>query len=172
MPVSPAALAASSYAVSYGALVTGGAKTLPASTTGHLFTVSGGRVMLTSVSGVVTTVVQAQACTVSIGNTPSGGIAAVASIASASGSISALAAGASLGVPAFAGGPLAPAALVFTGASGVLAGGLVGASLDDGGLCVVPAGTIDWTTSATNTGAVAWTVGWVAYDAGAVVTAL
>lgn len=172
MPVSSAAQAAQSFAVSYGAVTTGAAKTLPASATGHLFTVSGGRVLLTSMLGTVTTVIQAQACTIAIGNTPSGGSAATTSVASASASVSGLAVSSALAVPAFSGGPLAPAALVLTGAAGVLAGGLIGFSLDDGGICLVPAGTIDWTTSATNTGAVTWTVGWVAYDPGATVTAL
>jgi hypothetical protein len=169
MTVSPAAEAAQQLAAYYGALVTGGAKTLPASTTGHLFTVAGGRVMITSVTGVVSTVIQAQACTISIGNTPTGGSAATTSIATASSSVSGVAVGASFGVPAFSSGA---AALVFTGASGVLAAADIGISLDDGGICLCPAGTVDWTTSATNTGAVTWTLGWVPYDSGASVVAI
>ena len=170
MTVSPAKQAAQILAASFGALVTGAAKTLPASTTGHLFTVAGGRVLITSITGSVSTVVQAQACTVSIGNTPTGGSVAVASIAAASASISGLAAGASLGVPVFSSG--SPAALVFTGASGVMAAADMGIQSESSGLCLVPAGTIDWTTSATNTGAAIWTVGYVPYDAGATITAL
>lgn len=170
MTTSPAAQAAQQFAAYYGAIVTGGAKTLPGSTTGHLFTVAGGRVLITSITGVVSTVVQAQACTVSVGNTPSGGSAATTSITSASSSISGVAVGTSFAVPQFSSG--SPAALVFTGASGVLPGVDIGFSLDDGGICLVPAGTIDWTTSATNTGAVIWTIGYVPYDAGATVTAL
>jgi hypothetical protein len=169
MPASPAAQAAQQLASYYGAIVTGGAKTMPSSTTGHLFTVATGRVMITSVTGVVSTVIQAQACTISIGNTPSGGSASTASIAAASSSVSGVAAGATFGVPAYSSGA---AALVFTGANGILPGVDLGVSLDDGGLYLVPAGTIDWTTSATNTGAVTWTVGYVPYDAGATVTAL
>lgn len=169
MTVSPAAQAAQQFAAYYGALVTGGAKTLPAGTTGHLFTVAGGRVMITSVTAVVSTVIQAQACTISIGNTPAGGSASVASIAAASSSVSGVAVGASFGVPAFSSGA---SALVFTTANGVLAAADMGVSLDDGGICLCPAGTVDWTTSATNTGAVTWTLGYVPYDAGATVTAL
>lgn len=170
MPSSPAAQAAQLFGAAYGALVTGGAKTLPATTTGHLFTVAGGRVIVTSITGTVSTVVQAQACTVSLGNTPTGGSAATASIAAASASVSGLAVGASFGAPAFSSG--SPAALAFTGASGVLPSADLGVRLDLGGICLVPAGTIDWTTSATNTGAVVWSVTYIPYDAGASVTAL
>lgn len=170
MSTNPAVQASQLFAAAFGAVVTGGAKTLPATTTGHLFTVSGGRVIITSITGTVSTVVQAQACTVSIGNTPTGGSAAVASVAAASASVSGLAVGASLGVPAFSSG--SPAALAFTGASGVLPAVDLAVQVASGGICLVPAGTIDWTTSATNTGAVTWSVAYVPYDAGATVTAL
>lgn len=170
MAINPAAEAAQQWAAYYGALVTGAAKTLPASTTGHLFTVSGGRVIVTGMTGVVSTVIQAQACTISIGNTPTGGTGVNTSVTSASGSVSGLALGASLGVQAFSSG--SPQALLFTGASGVLAAPELGVSVDDGGICLVPAGTIDWTTSATNTGAVTWSLSYIPYDAGAAVTAL
>ena len=169
MSVSPAAQAAQQFAAYYGALVTGGAKTLPGSTTGHLFTVAGGRVIITTVTAVVSTVIQAQACTISVGNTPTGGSASVASIAAASSSVSGVAVGASFAVPPYSSGA---AALVFSGANGVLPTADLGISLDDGGLYLVPAGTVDWTTSATNTGALIWTLGYVPYDAGATVTAL
>lgn len=280
MPASPVAMAAQQFAARFGVLVTGGAKTLPASTTAHLFSVTGGRILLVSMTGVVGTVVQAQACTISIGNTPTGGAASVASIAAASASVSGLAVGATFGVPPFSssavsstatgtitsgagsaalangvpasgfslgfsaapssagtailsnvtGGsitwnipsaqtspynvnfpapitttsgavaatltiaglgtgagnvtlfglaaatPAAPAAaaLVFSTVNGVLPAADAGIALDTTGscLCMVPAGNIDWTTSATNTGAVAWSVSYVPFDAGATVTAL
>ena len=170
MAVNPAVQAAQVFASSFGAIVTGGAKTLPASTTGHLFTVAGGRVIITSLTGVVSTVIQAQACTISIGNTPSGGSAATTSLTSASSSVSGLAVGASLGAQAFSSG--SPQALLFTGASGVLAAAEIGVQIENSGICLVPAGTIDWTTSATNTGAITWSVGYLPYDAGAAITAL
>lgn len=172
MSASPAALAAQNFQARFGAVVTGGQKTLPATTTAHLFTVSTGRVLITSITGVVGTVIQAQACTISIGNTPTGGAASVASIAAASASVSGVGVGASFGVPAFAAG--APVALVFTTANGVLPAVDVAIPIDvtPCGLCVVPAGTIDWTTSATNTGAIAWTVYYCPFDVGATVTAL
>ena len=69
-------------------------------------------------------------------------------------------------VPAFSSGA---AALAFSGASGVIPG--TGVPVGTGGICLVPAGTIDWTTSATNTGAVIWSVSYVPYDAGATVAA-
>lgn len=169
MAVNPAAQAAQNFAAYYGAIVTGGAKALPASGTGHLFTVSGGRVIITTVTGIVSTVIQAQACTVSVGNTPAGGSVSVASIAAASSSVSGVAVGASFAVPPFSSGA---AALVFSTANGVLPTADLGISLDDGGLYLVPAGTIDWTTSATNTGAVTWSIGYVPYDTGAFITAL
>jgi hypothetical protein len=167
MAVNPAAQAAQLSAASYGVTVTGGAKTLPASTTGHLFTVAGGRVIITSVTGTVSTVIQSQACTIAIGNTPTGGSNS-ASLATASASVSALAVGASLYVPAFSSG--SPQALLFSGASGVVSSEAV--ALGSGGIALVPAGTVDWTTSATNTGAVVWSVSYIPYDAGATVTAL
>jgi len=160
--------AAQLFQAIYGQVVTGTAKTLPASGTGHLFTVSGGRVVVTSMTATVSTVVQAQACTVSVGNTPAGGSGANTSIATASASVSGLALGAAFYVPAFTSG--SPSALAFTGASGVMSG--TGVQLASGGICVVPAGTVDWTTSATNTGAAAWSLTYVPYDAGATVTAL
>lgn len=172
MSASPAALAAQNFAARFGAVVTGGQKTLPATTTAHLFSVTGGRILLTSVTGVVGTVIQAQACTISIGNTPSGGAASVASIAAASASVSGLAVGSPLGVPAFAAG--APVALVLGTVNGVLPAVDAGVpiSASPAGICIVPAGNIDWTTSATNTGAVAWTITYLPYDVGASATAL
>ena len=167
MAVNPASQAAQAYVEPYGVVVTGGAKTLPTSATGHLFTVAGGRVVITSITGVVSTVVQAQACTISVGNTPTGGSGANTSLATASASVSGLAAGASLYALVFSSGAQA---LQLTGASGVFP--TFGVPLSSGGIAVVPAGTIDWTTSATNTGAVTWTVSYVAYDSGATVAAL
>jgi hypothetical protein len=167
MAINPASQAAQLFAAAYGAVVTGGAKTLPASTTGHLFTVSGGRVIITSVTGVVSTVIQAQACTIAIGNTPTGGSNS-ASLATASSSVSGLAVGASLYVPLFSSGN--PQPLLFSGASGVVSNAAV--ALGSGGIALVPAGTIDLTTSATNTGAIIWSVSYIPYDAGATVTAL
>lgn len=170
MSINPAAQAAQVFAAAYGAVVTGGAKTLPASTTGHIFTVSGGRVIVTSLTGVVSTAIQAQATTLSVGNTPTGGSASTASL-SATADLNGKAAGTSLAVPQAAG-----SALIVSGADGTLlwntTSGAQGVALSSGGLRLVPAGTIDVTTVATSTGAITWSVTYVPYDAGAVVTAL
>lgn len=150
-------------AVYYGTQVSGGAKALPAAGTGHLFTVAGGRVLVTSLTGVVTTAVQAQACTISLGATPTGGASTPAALATAASVISAPV-GQNLSMPALSAAS-APQLLVVSPLA-------VAVPFNSGGIAVVGAGTIDWTTSATNTGAVQWTVTYIPYDAGATVTAL
>lgn len=151
------------FAAYYGVQVTGGAKTLPATGTGHLFTVAGGRVLVTSLTGVVTTAVQAQACTVSLGSTPTGGSVGIATLATANSVISAPV-GQNLSMPALSAAS-APQLLVVSSLA-------VAIPFNPGGIAVVGAGTIDWTTSATNTGAVTWSITYIPYDAGATVTAL
>lgn len=153
----------------YGYQVTGGAKTLPATGNQQIFTVAGGRVIITSLTAVVSTAIQNQACTLSVGNTPSGGSVAVTSLATAT-SIANAALGASLAVPPNLG------ALLVGGASGVLvangATSALGVPISSGGIALVPAGTIGVTTSATNTGAITYSITYVPYDTGATVTAL
>lgn len=172
MPVNPAAQAAQKFAETYGAIVTGGPKALPASTSGDIFNVNGGRVIVTSLTGVVTTVIQAQACTISVGNKPTGGSSATTTLCAASASVSGLAVGASLAVP-----QAKANALIFSAADGtVLWNGTSstagqGISVVNGGLVLVPAGTIQITTSATNTGAIQWSVTYIPYDTGAYITA-
>lgn len=169
MSVNPAAQAAQLMAAAYGALVTGGAKTLPASTSGDIFTVSGGRVIITSLTGVVSTVIQAQATTLSVGNKPTGGSSSTASLC-ATADLNGKPVGTSLAVP------LAKAsALIVSGADGTLvwngSSGAQGSPFASGGLALVPAGTIQVTTAATSTGAITWSVTYVPYDAGATVVA-
>ena len=170
MTASPAGQAALVFASLYGALVTGGPKTLPASTTGHIFTVSGGRVVVTSLTGVITTVIQSQATTLSVGNTPTGGSASTASFC-ATLDLNGKVAGVSLAVP-----QAKASAMMSSGADGTLlwntTSGAQGVAVASGGLLLGPAGTIDVTTVATSTGAITWTVTYVPYDAGATVTAL
>ena len=168
MPTSPAAQAAQISAAYYGALVTGAAKTLPASTSGDIFTVTGGRVIVTSITGVVTTAIQNQACTLSVGHKPAGGSSQVATLATAT-SIINFALGSSVAVPPFSAG--SPAALAVIAPTTVVPGTDLGVVVTSGGIALVPAGTIQVTTSATNTGAITYTITWVPYDAGAVVTA-
>lgn len=162
MTTSPATQAAQVRVAAYGGLVTGGAKTLPASTTGHLFTVSGGRVIVTSIVGIVSTAIQNQACTLSIGNTPTGGTAGAATLSTAT-AITNAAIGTMVSMPPLSGGA---AAALIVGPAGIAV------AVSSGGLAVIPSGTIDVVTSATNTGAIAWSVSYLPYDAGASITAL
>lgn len=153
----------------FGLLVTGGAKSLPATGTGGIFTVSGGRVIVTGITGVVTTAIQNQACTLSIGNTPTGGSHATTSLATAT-AITNAAIGTSIAIPQNLG------ALLVSSASGVLiansATSCLGVPVSTGGIAIVPAGTIDVTTSATNTGQITYSITYVPYDVGASITAL
>jgi hypothetical protein len=169
MGVNPAAQAAQLFASAYGALVTGGAKTLPATTSGDIFTVSGGRVIVTSLIGVVSTAIQAQATMLSVGNKPTGGASAVATLC-ATADLNGKPVGTSLAVPL-----TKASALIVSGADGTLvwngASGAQGVVLESGGLALVPAGSIQVTTGATSTGAITWSVTYVPYDAGATVVA-
>lgn len=169
MGVSPSALAAGVFADAYGALVTGGAKTLPASTSGDIFLVTGGRVIVTSLTGVVSTVIQAQPTTLSVGNKPSGGSSSTASFC-ATADLNAKPVGTSLAVP-----QAKASALIVSGTDGTVlwntSSGGQGVPATSGGLLLVPAGSIQVTTVATSTGAITWSVTYIPYDAGAVVTA-
>ncbi len=141
--------------IAAGIAVSRATATLPASTLGHIFTVSGGRVLVRYLVGEVTTIIQAQACTVKVTHTPTAGTAVDWSAASAS--ISALEVGGKLGLPA-----AAATALVTGNAGGILT------HLSE---WVATAGTIDITTSATNTGSIKWDLVYVPLDNGAQVVA-
>ncbi len=138
-----------------GILTSRATAALPASTLGHLFTVSGGRILVKYLIGEVTTIIQAQACTLKITGTPTAGTAVDWSAASAS--ISGTEVGGKFSLPAAA-------------ATGLVVG-------NAGGLIVHQAewiatiGTIDLTTSATNTGSVKWDLIWIPLDVGAAVVA-
>lgn len=150
--------------VLYGIPVTGGAKSLPAGTSGDIFTVAGGRVIVTSLIGKVTTAIQNQACTLSVGNNPTGGSPAATAICGATAITNA-----ALGIIVAA--PLAIAsALVVSANPGILAPSELQTVF--GGNTMVDVGTVNVTTSATNTGAITWTITYIPYDVGAYVTAL
>lgn len=140
--------------INFGTKVTGGAKTLPATTTGALFTVSGGRVMVTSITGVVTTAVQAQANAVKLVATPT--VGAVNDL-STTVDVNGLALG----------GLLAPTGLAGDALVKSTGGGVSGLRNP----IVVATGVIGLNTAATNTGAVTWTLTYVALDNGATVVA-
>lgn len=138
-----------------GTKVTGGAKTLPATATGAIFNVTGGRVLVTSITGVVTTAIQNQACNTKLVATPSG-----------NGSVNDLSAVvdvANLGL----GGLLSPTGLAGDALVKSTGGGVSGLRNP----VVVAAGAIGVNTAATNTGAVTWTLTYVPLDDGATVTA-
>jgi hypothetical protein len=148
---------------SYGLVVAGAAKTIPASTFQNIFTVTGGRILLTSLSGVVTTVIGGTVTTLSVGVTPTGGSLSAAALASAT-AITSAAVGTLIAVPDVVAGALV------VSASGVSA--TAGVSISSGGICLVSAGVINVSTSATTTGAIQYTLTYIPIDPGAVVTAL
>ena len=138
-----------------GVQVTKATASLPASTTGTLFTVAGGLVLVTSIVGIVTTSIQAQANAVKLVATPT------------TGSVNDLTATVDVNALA-AGGMLTPG--VTSGATAVLnkstGGGLPYGSTG----FVVNIGTIGINTAATNTGSVRWVLTYVPLETGATVT--
>jgi hypothetical protein len=147
-------------------LVSGTAKTIPATTSQNLFTVSGGRILLTSFVGQVTTVIGATATTLSVGVTPSGGSLQAAAIATAT------------AINGSAVGTLVSVAMTSSGATGLVVGSapgvlpINGASIDDQTAMLITAGNINVSTSATTTGAITWSMSYLPYDSAATVTAL
>lgn len=137
-----------------GAKVSRAAGALPATTQSALFTVSGGRVLVTGIVGQVGTAIQNQACNTKLVANPTTGtdvdICAVLNIANDE-------AGTLYGI---------------TGTfSDALVGANAGATVFPGRAVVVAAGTIDLSTSATNTGTVAWDLWYIPLDIGATVAA-
>jgi hypothetical protein len=141
--------------IALGIKVTGGAKTLPATTTGSIFTVTGGRVLVTSLTGVVTTACGATATNLRIVATPSGS----GSVNDLSGDVAVTSLG--LGGLISITGLAADAAVKSTG------GGVSGLRNP----ITVAAGAIGAKTDATDTGAITWTLTYVPIDNGATVTA-
>lgn len=138
----------------FGVRVTRATATLPATTTGSLFTVATGRVLVTSIIGVVTTSIQAQANAIKLVATPTTG--AVNDL-SATVDVNGLAAGGLLGATG-----LAADALVKSTGGGV-------SNLRNP--IVVAPGAIGLNTAATNTGSVSWILTYVPLEDGATVVA-
>lgn len=134
------------------------AATVPATTTANIFTVTGGRILVTSLVGTVTTVMSGTATTLSVGLVPTTGTAAAAGLAAAV-AVTSKEVGTQVTLPATLAGNLFVGTNAGAGsqppASGVM----------------VPAGAISITTSATNTGAMSWSITYIAYDDGASVAA-
>lgn len=141
--------------ISAGILVSRATAALPGGTLGHIFTITGGRILVKYLVGEVTTVIQNQACTVKVTHTPTTGTAVDWS--AVSGSIASLEVGGKLTLPA-----AAATALVTGNAGGVIV---------HQAEWVATIGSIDITTSATNTGSVKWDLVYVPLDNGAQVVA-
>lgn len=147
---------ASVRTIAAGIAVNRPAANLPATATGNIFVVSGGRIMVVALVAEVTTVIQNQACTLAFGATPTVG-SANNTLLGTGASIIAAAVGAH--VAANVGG--AAAADLGNGA---------GVSIS-ANWAVVPVGNITATTSATNTGQVKYDLIYVPLDIGAQVVA-
>lgn len=151
MPINPAAVDQQSFtAMRFGMRTDKATAALPASTTGTLFTISGGRVAILGIVGEVTTIIQAQANNLKLVSTPTTGTAVdICAVLDVNGK---------------------EAGCLF-GITGTFATALVGANAGAGLMCatpvVAPIGTIKASTSATNTGSVKWTIYWLPIDDGA-----
>lgn len=144
----------------YGFQVTKAAQALPQTATATLFTVAGGRIVITSLMGTVSTVIGAGAVTMSLGVAPTVGLPNTAGIAALTTTLANREAGTHFWLP-----PVAGAALLF-GANAGSAAQLLG-----GNAYVVSAGTITWTTAAASTtGAVSWALTYIPLDTGASVS--
>lgn len=129
---------------------------LPATTDLSLFTVTGGKIVVTSLVGTVTTVIQAQANAVKIKSVPTTGTSKDIST--------------TLDINAYEAGALI--SLDGTSLATTLSGTNAGAALlMRGPGILVPIGAIKLNTAATNTGAVQWTLTYYPYDNGAAAVA-
>jgi hypothetical protein len=140
--------------IDLGIKVDRAAANLPQTATGALFTVAGGRVIVTSIIGTVTTVIQAQANAVKLRATPTTG-----SVNDLSGTVDIN--GAAVGSLLSATGLAGDALVLSTG------GGISTVR----NRIVVAIGTIGLNTAASNTGQVSWSLTYVPFDNGATVTA-
>lgn len=120
-----------------------------------LFTVAGGRILIISLVGQVTTVIQAQATTVQFISTPTTGSAV--NLSNATGDLNALQVGGTVALASTLGGT----AVVANAGANVIAQPKI----------LVPVGNITVTMGAASTGALKYELIWVAYDSGASVTA-
>lgn len=128
---------------------------LPQTATGSLFAVTGGRVLVTSIVGQVTTAVQAQANAVKLRATPT-----VGAVNDLTGTVDIN--GAAVGSLLAATG-LAGDALVLSTGGGI-------SMLRNPILVAV--GNIGLTTAASSTGQIKWTLTYLAYDNGAAIAAV
>jgi hypothetical protein len=130
--------------------------TLPATASGNIFTVTGGRIIIVSLVGEVTTAVQNQACTIALGYAPTVGTGSTTNLGTAS-SIIAAPIGTHFGFN--------PGGATVTDLATQ-----AGVALPSAGI-LVDAGAVQITTSATNTGSVKWDLAYIPYDNGVSVAA-
>jgi|SRR5271165_5973967 len=139
----------------FGIQIVKGPTVLPAGATATLATVAGGSIMVTSMLGLCTTVCSGTATTLALGTAPTIGTAATGGIASA------------LAITSKEAGTWVTP-IVNAGVGGALTVGTnAGAAVYLTTPFIVAAGTITWTTSATNTGAFKWYFTYVPLDIGA-----
>lgn len=144
--------------IAVGTLVSRAAAALPQTAAQNIFSVTGGRILLTSLVGQVTTVIGGTATTVKITNTPASGTAT--DLASAT---------------AITSKEVGTMIALNTTKNGAL---IVGANAGDGVLVgeinalLLQPGTLSYTTGGSTTGALSWTLTYVVYDTGATVAAL
>lgn len=140
--------------IQFGIRVEKATAALPATATGSLFLVTGGRILLTSILGEVTTAIQAQANAIKLVATPT-----VGTVNDLSGTVESngLAAAGLLSITG-----LAADAMVKS-----VGGGISGLRNP----IVVAVGAIGLNTAATNTGSVKWVMTYVPLDNGATVAA-
>ncbi|MGW1497578.1 hypothetical protein ACWCQW_03120 [Streptomyces mirabilis] len=129
-------------------------QTIPQTAQAALFTVSGGRILLTSLVGEVTTVIGGTATTLTIVGNPTTGTDVNIGTATA---ITSKEVGSLIGLAGTVGTALN---VQSAGAGSVPTSGVI-----------VPIGTLDWLTSASTTGAIKWSLTYVPFDNGASVTA-
>lgn len=130
--------------------------TLPQTAQGSIFTVAGGRILLTGLVGEVTTATGATATTLKVTSNPTTGTDVDLTSATA---VTSKEIGAQFTLPATSGSGL------------VVANGGGGGQFPAHNPYIVPVGTIDLVTSASDTGSVKWSLTYVPLDDGATVTA-
>ena len=142
--------------LTFGTKVDRATAVLPATAYGVLFTVSGGRVLVTGLVGEFTVVASGTATTVKVTGTPTTGTAVDWTTATA---ITSKEVGSQMTLPAASGGAL------------VVQNGGAGGQVQLASPYVAAIGTVGITTSATNTGSAKWSITYVPLDDGATVTA-
>lgn len=140
-----------------GPSVARAAAALPQTAQTPIFTISGGMVLVTKFIGVVTTVIQAQATTAQIIATPT--VGSPVNLSSAATDLTGAAVGATVVLGATVG-----AALTLSGAGAAFL-------LPMTTPLVVAAGTIDFKTVASSTGAMRWFLTYIPLDDGASIAA-